>query len=118
MPFIDNMPAAYALAEVVVSRAGALAISEICLMGKPTLFIPSPNVAENHQEKNAQALADKKAALLVAERDADDQFWTTLKPLITDTSLRAKLGQNIKAFAHPAATKEILNILTKLLTHE
>ncbi len=118
MPFIDNMLAAYTLADVVVSRAGALAISEICLMGKPTLFIPSPNVAENHQEKNALALADKKAALLVVERDADDQFWTTLKPLITDTSLRAKLGQNIKTFAHPAATKEILNILTKLLTHE
>ena len=66
MPFIDHMPAAYALADIVVSRAGALAISELCLMGKPTLFIHSPNVAENHQEKNAQALADKEAALLVA----------------------------------------------------
>jgi|TARA_A200000113_G_scaffold168372_1_gene153208 UDP-N-acetylglucosamine--N-acetylmuramyl-(pentapeptide) pyrophosphoryl-undecaprenol N-acetylglucosamine transferase len=118
MPFIDEMPAAYALADVVVSRAGALAISELCLMGKPTLFIPSPNVAENHQEKNAQALADKEAALLVAERDADEQFWTTLESLITDASLRTKLGENIKGFAHPTATKEILNRLIKILTHE
>jgi UDP-N-acetylglucosamine--N-acetylmuramyl-(pentapeptide) pyrophosphoryl-undecaprenol N-acetylglucosamine transferase len=118
MPFIDNMPAAYALADIVVSRAGALAISELCLMGKPTLFIPSPNVAENHQEKNAQALADKEAALLVAERDADTQFWKGLRSLITDAALRAKLGKNIKGFAHPAATKEIMSRLTKLLTHE
>jgi UDP-N-acetylglucosamine--N-acetylmuramyl-(pentapeptide) pyrophosphoryl-undecaprenol N-acetylglucosamine transferase len=118
MPFIDNMSAAYALADIVVSRAGALAISELCLMGKPTIFIPSPNVAENHQEKNAQALADKEAALLVAERDADTLFWKGLRSLITDASLGAKLGKNIKGFAHPAATKEIMNRLTKLLTHE
>ena len=56
--------------------------------------------------------------MLVAERDADEQFWTRLKSLITDASLRTKLGENIKGFAHPAATKEILNRLTKLLTHE
>jgi UDP-N-acetylglucosamine--N-acetylmuramyl-(pentapeptide) pyrophosphoryl-undecaprenol N-acetylglucosamine transferase len=118
MPFIENMHAAYALADIVVSRAGALAISELCLMGKPTLFIPSPNVAENHQEKNAQALADKEAALLVAERDANTQFWKGLTSLITDASLRTKLGKNIKGFAHPAATKEIMIRLTKLLTHE
>ena len=118
MPFIDDMPAAYALADVVVSRAGALAISELCLMGKPTLFIPSPNVAENHQEKNAQVLADKEAALLVAERDADELFWTKLESLIMDASLRTKLGENIKGFARPAATKEILNTLIKLLNHE
>jgi UDP-N-acetylglucosamine--N-acetylmuramyl-(pentapeptide) pyrophosphoryl-undecaprenol N-acetylglucosamine transferase len=118
MPFIENMHAAYALADIVVSRAGALAISELCLMGKPTLFIPSPNVAENHQEKNAQALADKEAALLVAERDANTQFWKGLTSLITDASLRTKLGKNIKGFAHPAATKEIMSRLTKLLTHE
>lgn len=60
MPFIDDMPAAYALADVVVSRAGALAISELCLMGKPTLFIPSPNVAENHQEKMLKRWPIKK----------------------------------------------------------
>lgn len=118
MPFIDNMQAAYALADVVVSRAGALAISEICLMGKPTLFIPSPNVAGNHQEKNAEALANKEAALLVAERNADTQFWVRLESLITDASLRDKLSKNIKVFAHPAATKEIMNRLNKLITYE
>ena len=118
MPFIDDMRAAYILADLVVSRSGALAISELCLMAKPTLFIPSTNVAENHQEKNAQVLVDKEAALLVAERDADVNFWSGLKSLISDASLRTKLSENIKEFAHPAATKDILNSLTKLLKRE
>lgn len=117
MPFIDHMPAAYAVADIVVSRAGALAISELCLLGKPTLFIPSPNVAENHQEKNAQALADKAAALLVSERHADKAFWPALESLIQDKKLRTALGDNIKSFAHPHATKEIMHALTKLINN-
>ena len=118
VPFIDHMPAAYAAADLVVSRAGALAISELCLMGKPTLFIPSPNVAENHQEKNAQALVDKKAAKMVVERDADKTFWPSLKLLIEDEALRISLGENIKLFAHPNATKEIVKKLTQLISDE
>lgn len=118
LPFIDNMPAAYAAADLVVSRAGALAISELCLLGKPTLFIPSPNVAENHQERNAQALVDKDAAVLVRETDADEQFWTTLNQLIQDAAKRKQLAENIKTFAHPQATKEIVSTLKKLMSHE
>ncbi len=118
LPFIDNMPAAYAAADLVVSRAGALAISELCLLGKPTLFIPSPNVAENHQEKNAQALVDKGAAVLVREADADEQFWKTLEVLIQDTSKREQLGANIKKFARPNATKAIVANIKKLMSHE
>ena len=118
VPFIDHMSAAYAAADLVVSRAGALAISELCLMGKPTLFIPSPNVAENHQEKNAQALVDKKAAKMVVERDADETFWPTLKILIEDESQRVFLGENIKSFAHPNATKDIVKKLIQLISHE
>ena len=117
VPFIDHMPAAYAAADLVVSRAGALAISELCLMGKPTLFIPSPNVAENHQEKNAQALTDKQAAKMVVERDADNTFWPSIKTLIEDKSLRESLGKNIKSFAHPNATKDIVKKLNQLISH-
>ena len=118
MPFIDNMSAAYAAADLVVSRAGALAISELCLLGKPTLFIPSPNVAENHQEKNAYALVSKNAAKMVVERNADDIFLTSLEELIVNESLRKTLEKNCKEFAHPNATEQIVDKLTKLITHE
>lgn len=118
VPFIDNMPAAYAAADLVVSRAGALAISELCMVGKPTVFIPSPNVAENHQEKNAQALVDKQAAKMVVERQADETFWGVLHTLIQNESLRNSLSQNIKAFARPDATKKIVKILTQFIAHE
>tara|TARA_A100001011_G_scaffold368215_1_gene422310 strand:+ start:86 stop:1174 length:1089 start_codon:yes stop_codon:yes gene_type:complete len=118
VPFIDNMPAAYAAADLVVSRAGALAISELCLMGKPTLFIPSPNVAENHQEKNAQSLVDNKAAKMVVEHKADNDFWPALKGLIEDEELRELIGKNITSFAHPNATKDIVEKLTQLISHE
>lgn len=118
VPFIDNMADAYAAADLVVSRAGALAISELCLVGKPTLFIPSPNVAENHQEKNAQALVDRQAAKMVVERHADSTFWKTLLEIFNDKNLQKSLSQNIKAFARPEATKQIVNILTKLVANE
>jgi UDP-N-acetylglucosamine--N-acetylmuramyl-(pentapeptide) pyrophosphoryl-undecaprenol N-acetylglucosamine transferase len=115
--FIDDMSAAYAAADLVVSRAGALAISELCLLGKPTLFIPSPNVAENHQEKNAQALVDKLAAKMVVERNADTTFWNALKELIANETLRHSLSKNIKFFAHPKATKEIVERIKKIISH-
>jgi UDP-N-acetylglucosamine--N-acetylmuramyl-(pentapeptide) pyrophosphoryl-undecaprenol N-acetylglucosamine transferase len=118
VPFIDNMPAAYAAADLVVSRAGALAISELCLMGKPTLFIPSPNVAENHQEKNAQSLVDNKAAKMVVEHKADNDFWPALKGLIEDEELRELIGKNMTSFAHPNAAKDIVEKLTQLISHE
>ena len=118
VPFIDNMSAAYAAADLVVSRAGALAISELCLMGKPTLFIPSPNVAENHQEKNAQSLEDKQAAEMVVEHTADVNFWPKLKRLIEDEMYRKLLGKNIQSFAYPNATKVIVKKLTQLISHD
>ena len=118
LPFIDNMALAYAAADLVVSRAGALAISELCLVGKPTLFIPSPNVAENHQEKNAQALVDRQAAKMVVERHANSTFWKTFLEIFHDENAQNLLSHNMKAFARPKATKQIVNILTKLIAHE
>lgn len=118
VPFIDNMSAAYTAADLVVSRAGALAISELCLMGKATLFIPSPNVAENHQEKNGQALVAKQAAKMVVEYAADKSFWKSLKELIENKTLRNALAKNIKSFAHPNATKDIVTQLTQLISND
>ena len=115
VPFIDNMSAAYAASYLVVSRAGALAISELCLTAKPTLFVPSPNFSENHQEKNAQALVDKEAAFMVVERHAEAEFWPILMSLIESESLRNTLSKNIKTFAHPNATKEIVSTITQHL---
>ena len=68
--FIKDMDLAYAAADVIVSRAGAIAISELCCIGKPIILVPSPNVSENHQYKNAQSLVNKNAALLVKDKDA------------------------------------------------
>ena len=67
-PFIDDMTTAYATADVIISRAGALAVSELCQVGKAVLFIPSPNVAENHQYKNAMAIANEEAAVVIEEK--------------------------------------------------
>ena len=68
-PFIENMNDAYAVADVIISRAGASSVSELCVVGKPVIFVPSPNVAEDHQTKNAQAIADEKAAILIKETE-------------------------------------------------
>jgi UDP-N-acetylglucosamine--N-acetylmuramyl-(pentapeptide) pyrophosphoryl-undecaprenol N-acetylglucosamine transferase len=74
--FIDRMDLIYAAADFVISRAGASSVSELCLVGKPTIFIPSPNVAEDHQTKNAKAIVDKKGAILLKENELDEKFET------------------------------------------
>ncbi|MEN8885611.1 MAG: undecaprenyldiphospho-muramoylpentapeptide beta-N-acetylglucosaminyltransferase, partial [Winogradskyella sp.] len=72
--FLSTMDLAYAAADVILSRAGAISVSELCIVGKPVIFIPSPNVAEDHQTKNAKSIADKNAAILIKEKDLDSQF--------------------------------------------
>jgi UDP-N-acetylglucosamine--N-acetylmuramyl-(pentapeptide) pyrophosphoryl-undecaprenol N-acetylglucosamine transferase len=113
--FLHQMDLAYAAADVVVSRAGALSISELCIVGKPTVLVPSPNVAEDHQTKNAKALADVHAALLVKDVDANEVLVDELLKLIYDEQRCARLAQNIKALARPNATMEIVNELEKLI---
>lgn len=113
--FLHQMDLAYAAADVVVSRAGALSISELCIVGKPTVLVPSPNVAEDHQTKNAKALADVHAALLVKDVDANEVLVDELLKLIYDEQRCARLAQNIKALAKPNATMEIVNELEKLI---
>jgi UDP-N-acetylglucosamine--N-acetylmuramyl-(pentapeptide) pyrophosphoryl-undecaprenol N-acetylglucosamine transferase len=113
--FLNRMDLAYRAADVIISRAGAGSVSELCIVGKPVIFIPSPNVAEDHQTKNANALVEKDAAILIKESDLNDKFEKVFSDLLLSESLRAKLGANIKKLALPNATKEIVNEIEKLL---
>ena len=115
MDFLQQMDLAYAAADVVVSRAGALSISELCIVAKPTVLVPSPNVAEDHQTKNAKALADVNAAVLVKDVDAKNLLVDELLKLIYDEQRCAALSQNIKTLAKPNATIAIVDELEKLI---
>ena len=113
--FIDRMDLIYAATDFVISRAGASSVSELCLVGKPVIFIPSPNVAEDHQTKNAKAIVDKKGAILLKESELDEKFETTFSELISTESLQKELSQNIKQLAKPNATKDIVVEIIKLV---
>ena len=111
LAFIDRMELAYAAADVIISRAGASSVSELCVVGKPVIFIPSPNVAEDHQTKNARAIADKQAAILLRESELNEQFVNTFSKLIADEAQQEALSAHIKALAQPNATKDIVNLI-------
>ena len=113
--FIDRMDLVYAAADVVISRSGASSVSELCIVGKPTIFIPSPNVAEDHQTKNAKAISDKKGAILIRESELETQFETVFSDLISNESKQAELSQNIKKLALPNATMQIADEIMKLV---
>ncbi|PWA06493.1 undecaprenyldiphospho-muramoylpentapeptide beta-N-acetylglucosaminyltransferase [Flavobacterium psychrotolerans] len=113
--FIDRMDLVYAAADIVISRAGASSVSELCLVGKPIIFIPSPNVAEDHQTKNAKAIVDKKGALLIKESELDSQFNTVFNTLLSNEELQKELSLNVKKLAMPNATKEIVDEIIKLI---
>ena len=112
-PFIENMNDAYAVADVIISRAGASSVSELCVVGKPVIFVPSPNVAEDHQTKNAQAIADEKAAILIKETELKDNFQKIFLEIFNDKQKRKILSENIKALAKPNATKQIVDEIIK-----
>ena len=113
--FIDRMDLVYAAADVVISRSGASSVSELCIVGKPTIFIPSPNVAEDHQTKNAKAISDKNGAILIKESELETQFETIFSDLISNESKKSELSQNIKKLAKPNATKDIVEEIMKLV---
>lgn len=113
--FIDKMDFAYAAADIIISRAGASSVSELCIVGKPVIFIPSPNVAEDHQTKNAQAIVDKKAAILLKESELESQFKIVFEALLKDEGKQKQLGENIKQLALPNATKQIVDEIVKFL---
>ena len=113
--FIERMDLVYAAADVVISRAGASSVSELCIVGKPVIFIPSPNVAEDHQTKNAQAIVDKKGAIMIKESELEDEFSIVLEALLKDEGKQQLLGDNIKKLALPQATIQIVDEIEKLL---
>jgi len=112
--FINTMDLVYAAADIIISRAGAGSISELCIVGKPVIFIPSPNVSEDHQTKNAMAVATKNAAILIKENELRD-FQNQFKNLLKSQEKQDELGKNIKLLALPNATEHIANEVEKLI---
>lgn len=113
--FISDMAQAYSAADVIVSRAGAIAISELAIAGKPVLLVPFPFAAEDHQTKNAEKLVDKNAAKMVKDNEMQDRFWPLLLEVCEDQSLRVEMGENIKFFAKPDAAEKIVDEILKAI---
>lgn len=112
--FIDRMDLAYAMADVIVSRAGAISVSELCLIGKPVILVPSPNVAEDHQTHNAMALVNKGAALLIKDNVAVQELVPTALDLVEQEDKCRTLSFEIKKLAKPNATQEIVNEIERI----
>ena len=115
LAFIDRMDLVYAAADIVISRSGASSVSELCLVGKPVIFIPSPNVAEDHQTKNANAVVDKNGALLIKENELDTRFITVFNNLLSNQNLQNELSENILKLAKTNATQDIVDEIIKLI---
>ena len=113
--YINKMDLAYAAADIIISRAGAGSVSELCIVGKPVVFVPSPYVAEDHQTKNAKAIVDENAALMIAQEDLKVDFKNKFSQLIASAEKQKKLSDNIEKLALVNATKEIADEVVKLL---
>lgn len=113
--FLSRMDLAYSVAHVVISRAGAGTISELCLVGKPTILVPSPNVSEDHQTKNAMSLVEKDAAVMIADKEIDEKLFQETFELVKNKELCQLMSANIKTLAKPEATKTIVDEVEKLI---
>lgn len=113
--FITRMDYAYSAADLIISRAGASSISELCLLKKPVILVPSPNVAEDHQTKNALALANKDAAIMVADKDAEQQLVTRALEVIHDDEQLALLSRNIEQLAQHQSAERIVDEIVKII---
>ncbi len=116
--YIDRMDLAYAMANCIISRAGASSVSELAIVGKPVLFIPSPYVAEDHQTKNAEAIVEAKAACMIKQSELDIKFDTQIEALLNDELLIKNLSSNLKKLAKPKATAHIVNEIEKLIKYK
>lgn len=115
VPFIKEMPLAYGAADVVVSRAGALSISELCLAAKPSILVPSPNVAEDHQTKNALTLVQENAAVLVRDAQAHELLVPEVLALLADEARQGKLSEEIARLGKPDAAENIAREIISLI---
>jgi len=113
--FISDMGAAYKAADLVISRAGASSISEFCLIGKPVILVPSPNVAEDHQTKNAMALVNKQSALYISDAEAPEKLLATAIETVNNDAKLAELSQNIKAMGLRNSADVIADEVLKLI---
>jgi UDP-N-acetylglucosamine--N-acetylmuramyl-(pentapeptide) pyrophosphoryl-undecaprenol N-acetylglucosamine transferase len=113
--FLKQMDLAYAASDVVISRAGALAISELCLAKRPSILVPSPNVAEDHQTKNAMSLVKENAAMMIKDVEAVSQLIDAALKLMYDEQQCQKFAENITKLGMPNATEEIVNEIEKLI---
>ena len=116
LAFIDRMDMAYAAADVVVSRAGAMSVAELCAVGKPAILVPSPNVAEDHQTKNAMALVKKNAAILVSDKSAPIELAKAIDLLMNDQVRQSELRTAISAMAKRDAAEDIAAEILKLIS--
>jgi UDP-N-acetylglucosamine--N-acetylmuramyl-(pentapeptide) pyrophosphoryl-undecaprenol N-acetylglucosamine transferase len=107
LPYIDRMEYAYSAADIIVARAGALSISELAIVGKPAILVPSPNVAEDHQTKNANALEEKGAAVMIKDYALKEVLFKEINNLLTNEALALKMKNKILEFAKPNAAKQI-----------
>lgn len=114
-PFISDMATAYRAADIVVARAGAGTISELQILGLPSILVPSPNVAEDHQRKNAQALVDAGAAIMVLDAEAGEKLPQAILDLLGDPARRESLAANVSAMALPAADSRIARIVIEIV---
>lgn len=115
LPFIDRMDLAYSCAGLVVSRAGAIAISELCMVGKPVILIPSPNVAEDHQTRNARALVDQHAAVMIPDKEASALLPGIVKEMMQNETIRETLSRQIRQFAIPDAANRIADEVFRIV---
>jgi UDP-N-acetylglucosamine--N-acetylmuramyl-(pentapeptide) pyrophosphoryl-undecaprenol N-acetylglucosamine transferase len=113
--FINRMDLAYSAADIVISRAGAIAISELCIAGRPLILVPLPSAAEDHQTKNARALSDKDAAILIPDAELEEKLTQELIELINDEQKQLNMKENIRQFARPDATEKIVDEVIKLI---
>mgnify|MGYP000741897991 CR=1 FL=1 len=112
--FLNRMDMAYAASDIIISRAGASSVSELCIIGKPVIFIPSPNVAEDHQTKNAKSITDRHGAILLRENELQT-FPIVFETLLKDKGKQEHLSENIHELALPGATTAIVNQIELLL---
>lgn len=113
--FIKDMETAYSAADVIVSRAGAIAISELAVTQKPVVLVPFPFAAEDHQTKNAMNLVEKNAARMVKDSEMKEKFWSVLSEICENENVRKEMSENLKYFAKPNAAKEIVDEIFKLI---
>ena len=113
--FIERMDLLFLSSYVIISRAGASSVSELTIVSKPVIFIPSPNVAEDHQTKNAKSIADKNGAILIKESELDQRFESEFKKIVADANHTKVLSENLKKLAKPDATKDIVKQIVQLI---